>query len=195
MSVAKLTEADSLKARELWADYQRRHALSGRKGDTAGIDVFSGRIWIGKSIADVISQRDVDGIDAPLFFERVGSATYYRKRGLGQNVRATNARSRTMDVSVMLEQVQGNGYRATALAPVPLVAEAPTRDEAVNRIRTLITEKLSHVELIQIEVSVATHPNPWLAIAGTWRDHPDLDEVVENIKEYRREIDADSDRV
>jgi hypothetical protein len=36
-----------------------------------------------------------------------------------------------MDVSVMLEQVSANGYRATALVPTPRVAEAPTRDEAV----------------------------------------------------------------
>jgi hypothetical protein len=100
-----------------------------------------------------------------------------------------------MNVSVMLEQVKDNGYRATALVPTPLVAEAPTRDEAVDRIRTLISEKLSRAELIHVEIAVATHPNPWLAIAGTWRDHPDVDEVVENIKAYRREIDADPDRL
>jgi hypothetical protein len=100
-----------------------------------------------------------------------------------------------MDVSVMLEQVQGNGYRATALVPTPLVAEAPTRDEAVDKIRALISEKLSQAELIQIQVPVSTESNPWLAIAGIWRDHPDIDEVEENIQAYRREIDADPDRI
>lgn len=100
-----------------------------------------------------------------------------------------------MDVSVMLEQVEGNGFRATALVPTPLVSEAPTRDEAVSGIRTLLCEKLSGAELIQIEVPVAIGDNPWLAIAGSWRDHPDVDEVVENMKAYRREVDQDPDRL
>ena len=38
MSVSTWTEADTTKANELWADYQRRHDLSERKGETVGID-------------------------------------------------------------------------------------------------------------------------------------------------------------
>ena len=100
-----------------------------------------------------------------------------------------------MDVSVMLEQIQGNGYRATALVPTPLVAEAPTREEAVDKIRGLIGERLSHAEFIHVEVPANAGPNPWLDIAGTWRDHPDVDKVIENIQAYRREVDADPDRL
>jgi hypothetical protein len=100
-----------------------------------------------------------------------------------------------MDVSVMLEQVSENGYRATALVPTPLVVEAPTREEAVDRIRALISARFARAELIQIPVSVTNEPNPWLAIAGTWRDHPDLDEVVESINAYRREVDAAPNRL
>jgi hypothetical protein len=99
-----------------------------------------------------------------------------------------------MDVSVMLEQVSANGYRATALVPTPLVAEAPTRDEAVDRIRAMISERLSRVELIQMQVPESPSPNPWLAIAGTWQDNPDVEQVMENIREYRREVDADASR-
>jgi hypothetical protein len=99
-----------------------------------------------------------------------------------------------MDVSVMLEQVEDN-YRATALVPTPLVAEAPTRDEALERIRNLISARLSRAELIQVEVPAAVVPNPWLAIAGTWRDHLEVDEVSRNIEAYRRELDADPDRL
>ena len=99
-----------------------------------------------------------------------------------------------MDISVILEQVKDNGYRASAFVPVSLVAEAATRDEAVERIRAMLHEKLSGAELIQLDVPVATGANPWLAVAGTWRDHPDVDQVKENIEEYRREVDADPDR-
>ncbi|MEX2139045.1 MAG: hypothetical protein WD894_07275 [Pirellulales bacterium] len=100
-----------------------------------------------------------------------------------------------MDVSVILERVQENGYRATALVPVPLIAEAPTRDEAVARIHSLIGERLSNAELINVHVPSSTELNPWLAIAGTWRDHPEIDEVTASIETYRREVDSDRDRI
>ena len=41
MPTIRLTDHDTAKARELWAEYQRQHDLSARKGDTAGIDVFT----------------------------------------------------------------------------------------------------------------------------------------------------------
>jgi hypothetical protein len=79
MSVANWTEADSNRAREIWSDYLKDHDLSAKVGQTAGIDPVSRRIWFGDSIQDVVGQRDSQGIGAPLFFVRVGSATYYRK--------------------------------------------------------------------------------------------------------------------
>ena len=73
------TEADSARAKQLWRRYQRDHDLTDYTGKTAGIDPHSGRIWLGDSIQDVVSKREAEGLDAPLFFERVGSKTYLRK--------------------------------------------------------------------------------------------------------------------
>ena len=81
MTVSNWTEADSSRAREIWSNYQRDHDLSEKTGHTAGIDPASGHIWFGESIQDVVAQRNADGSEAPLFFVRVGSATYYRKGG------------------------------------------------------------------------------------------------------------------
>lgn len=74
-------DADSSKAKQIWTTYQQQHDLSAYMGQTVGIDSVSGRIWFGKSIQDVVSQRDAEGLTSPLFFERVGSATYFRKGG------------------------------------------------------------------------------------------------------------------
>lgn len=73
------TEADSARAKQLWTTYQRQHDLSDCTGKTAGIDPHSGRIWFGDSIRDVVLQRDAEGFDSPLFFERIGSESYLRK--------------------------------------------------------------------------------------------------------------------
>jgi hypothetical protein len=81
MSVSTWTEADTAKAKQIWADYQRNNDVSNRLGQTVGIDPSSGRLWFGESMADVVAQRDAHGNDSPLFFERVGSETYWRKGG------------------------------------------------------------------------------------------------------------------
>jgi hypothetical protein len=80
MTISTWTEADSNRAQEIWSEYRHRHDMSARVGQTAGIDPVSGRVWFGNSIQDVIAQRDADGSANPLFFIRVGSGTYYRKR-------------------------------------------------------------------------------------------------------------------
>lgn len=79
MALSNWREADSVKAKQIWTEYQQWHDLSDRSGQTAGIDPHSGRIWFGESIRDIVSQRDAEGLDSPLFFERVGSEAYFHK--------------------------------------------------------------------------------------------------------------------
>lgn len=79
MALSTWTTADTARAEQIWADYQRQQDVSSLHGKTAGIDPRTGRVWIGDSIQDVMSMRDADGCDSLLFFERVGSVTYYRK--------------------------------------------------------------------------------------------------------------------
>lgn len=100
-----------------------------------------------------------------------------------------------MDISVILERVNENGYRATALMPLPVVTEASTREQALEQISTLLCEKLSGAELVHVDVPGTTSANPWMAIAGTWRDNAELDEVGRNIDAYRRQVNADPSRL
>ena len=72
-------ESDSAKAKQIWIEYQRRHDLSARIGQTVGIDPRSGRIWFGSSVRDIVSQRAADGLHSLLYFERVGSEAYLHK--------------------------------------------------------------------------------------------------------------------
>jgi len=97
-----------------------------------------------------------------------------------------------MTLSVMLEQLDNNSFRATACAPVSVVAEAMTRERAVERIRTLVQERLARADLIQLEVpNVDMVHDSWARFAGCLRDRPDAAEVEQNMKDYRREVDSD----
>lgn len=79
MRASSWTEADSRRAREIWAAYQREHDLSGHTGEAVGIDPASGRVWFGASALDVSQQVRAQGLDTPLYFLRVGSDYYGRK--------------------------------------------------------------------------------------------------------------------
>lgn len=81
MTVERLTEEELARAMQIWADYQKQHDLSDRKGQAAGIDPFSGRVWFGESARDIYYQRRAEGIETVFFCARVGSPTYLRKGG------------------------------------------------------------------------------------------------------------------
>lgn len=100
-----------------------------------------------------------------------------------------------MHVPVILEQAKDNGYRASVFAAAPLVVEGTSREQAIRKLRDMLSERLSGAELIQIEIPLEPQPDPWCAFAGVWRDHPDAAEVEENIRQYRREVNADPSRL
>ena len=81
MSVSLMTDADVRKAEQIWAEYQKQHDVSDRKGQAAGIDPWSGRVWFGESIEDIARQLEEKGLAGPLYFVRVGYDYYYRKGG------------------------------------------------------------------------------------------------------------------
>jgi hypothetical protein len=68
-----------------------------------------------------------------------------------------------VNISVILERVENNGYRASALAP-PLTAEAATRQEAIEKLREMIRRKLAGCEIIHLHVPDAGMADPWLQL-------------------------------
>ena len=81
MSIAHLTQEQTARALQIWADYQQQHDLSDRVGQAAGIEPVSGRVWFGESALDIRRQMQVEGIDRAFFCARVGSPGYLIKKG------------------------------------------------------------------------------------------------------------------
>src|SRR5262249_10829071 len=99
-----------------------------------------------------------------------------------------------MRISVLIEPVVGNGYRAKSGEPLPFVAEGATRDEAIQKLRDLVRQQLTAgAEVTAMDISGAAVANPWVEFAGMFKDDPYFDEVVEILAENRRRMDADPD--
>lgn len=95
-----------------------------------------------------------------------------------------------MQVTVFVEQLDEQTYRAETAQPIALVTEGRTRDEAIERLQVLAQQRLTAGELVRLEIPEAAVPHPWVLFAGIWKDHPDLDAVLEHIAAARRQLDA-----
>jgi hypothetical protein len=95
-----------------------------------------------------------------------------------------------MQVTVFVERLDVQTYRAETAQPIVLVTEGRTRDEAIERLRMLAQQRLIAGEMVHLDIPEITAPHPWVPFAGIWRDHPDLDAVLEHIAEERRKRDA-----
>ena len=100
-----------------------------------------------------------------------------------------------MDISVVVEKVEGNGYRAISFVPTHVIAEGRTREEALNQLRDHLRGRLVDAEVVQLHVPLLGESHPWKAISGSWRDHPDRSQFERNMQDYRQLVDADPDRL
>jgi predicted RNase H-like HicB family nuclease len=95
-----------------------------------------------------------------------------------------------MEVTVFVEQLDEDTYRAETAQPIALVTEGRTRDEAIERLRVLASQRLTAGEMVRLEIPGVAASHPWVPFAGIWKDHPDLDAVLQHITAERRRLDA-----
>lgn len=97
-----------------------------------------------------------------------------------------------MQVPILIERVPGNGFQAQAAYPFGITAEAPTRDEALAKVQTLIQAKLDSGDTELVQLTINAPANPWLKLAGTLdAGDPVVKEWLDIVAENRRLADAD----
>jgi hypothetical protein len=95
-----------------------------------------------------------------------------------------------MSIQVLVERLAKNGYRATSGPPLAETAEAPTRAEALARLKSKVSARLKKgAELVPLDVSAGSHP--WMQFAGMYdADDPVVKEWEKAMAEYRKRIDT-----
>src|SRR5438128_10573093 len=102
-------------------------------------------------------------------------------------------RSRPMQIPVLIQPIAGNGYRAKSGEPLPLSAEGATRDEALQKLRQMVEERLHQGALFaSVDVPAFEADNPWLRLVGMYDPNdPDVQEWKEEMRRYREEVEQD----
>jgi hypothetical protein len=99
-----------------------------------------------------------------------------------------------MHITVSIEPVVGQGFLARSGDPVPVSVEAPTRDEALSRLRELIERRLaSGVEVVSLEI--ADHRHTSINLVGDLKGAPPdlVEEWKAAMAEYRCERDSEDE--
>ena len=97
-------------------------------------------------------------------------------------------------VPVIIETVNGNGYRATGAGglSVGLIAEGATAAEAIDRLAEQVRTRVNAGAKLA-ELSVDASEAPWKEDAGYLRDDPLFEAWREAMETYRRNLDEDPD--
>lgn len=95
-----------------------------------------------------------------------------------------------MQIPILVEQVQNNGYRARSGEPLALSADGETADEAITKLQALVAAKLQSGARL-LSMPLPPNDNPWLRGAGMFKDDPLFDEWQQEIADQRKAIDAD----
>jgi predicted RNase H-like HicB family nuclease len=86
---------------------------------------------------------------------------------------------------VLLESTPDGQSSATILEFPDCQATAPTPQEAVDRVQTRLTERLSTASIISIEVPTPPNTNPWVKFLGIYQDDPNFAEIAAAIRAER----------
>ncbi len=104
---------------------------------------------------------------------------------------ALSSQSEGFTYQVLLE-TESNGQVTATLWGLPeCKAIGKNRDEAINNITQLISDRIDQAELVFVNIVRDKHQNNWLKFAGMYQDNPVFDEVISYMKSERSQIDKE----
>ena len=102
-----------------------------------------------------------------------------------------------MQYQILVQSQSDRRFTASVLGLPDCVVEGGTEEEAMEKVRGAIEDKLAQSKIVTIEIGAPQEPantltNPWLRSAGSFKDDPTFDEVMKEIARCRAELDAEA---
>jgi len=96
-----------------------------------------------------------------------------------------------MTLNVLVQPDPEKGYIASILGLPDLIVEGQTKAEVLEKIRAELDRRFAKSEIVSLQYEPANGEHPWMKFAGMWKDEPMFDDVLEEIKAYRQELDKE----
>jgi predicted RNase H-like HicB family nuclease len=95
-----------------------------------------------------------------------------------------------VELSVLIQQTAGNGYRAWCGEPLPAAAEGATREEALANLRAALEARVRGVEVVRLTIPSA---GPMPPASPVWPDDQITRDWLAGIAEARQAADRTPD--
>jgi hypothetical protein len=102
----------------------------------------------------------------------------------------TPAQPAKLVFDVLIKRETTGKVSATLLGLPEYRVEGSDRTSALAALQQLLADSLCEAEIVSIEVKIAKRENPWLKMAGQFKDDPHFDEMLADIEVYRHELDT-----
>jgi hypothetical protein len=99
-----------------------------------------------------------------------------------------------MTFQIFVQNQPDRGYVASVIGIPNCIAKGETKDEAIDKAKEVLNRLLSQGDIVSVKIDNVPNiqtDNPWLKIAGKYKDDPTWEEFQAYIQEYRRELDAE----
>lgn len=96
-----------------------------------------------------------------------------------------------MTYQAIIEDRKPHGFTATILGWPDCAATGETKDEALSRLREAIHDRVARAEIVSLDIVLPSEGHPLSRAFGMFRDDPTFEEFLEDMAEYRREIDTE----
>jgi predicted RNase H-like HicB family nuclease len=98
-----------------------------------------------------------------------------------------------MQIPILVEPMEGNGYRARGGEPLALTAEGDTQEEALANLREKLQARLSRGAVV-VPFDLPAQPHPLAKFVGMFKDDPLIKEWKKSMKAYRKKRDKDAEK-
>jgi len=91
---------------------------------------------------------------------------------------------------VLIEQEQ-DSYKAMVWGLPDCQTTGKTREAALVSLRQLLEARLENAELVSLDIERPQSDNPWMKLAGKYKDDPQFDQMLDYIQAYRCKLDQE----
>ena len=94
-----------------------------------------------------------------------------------------------LNYDVLIENQEDGTVKATLLSLPECQGFGNTKEEAINNLIEVFQTRKPEIVTLEIEnseIKPLQKENPWIKIAGKYKDDPQFDQMLEYIEEYRR---------
>lgn len=96
-----------------------------------------------------------------------------------------------MTLNVFIQPIPETGFLARVLGWSDFVVEGKTKEQALENVKIELAHRLAEGEVVRLDYEPMNGSHPWMKFAGMYKDDPMFDEVLEEIKAYRQELDKE----